>query len=219
MPVHFAAPPANGTTLVEAGLNRLASRRSPLSDIVVNFSALQVSQPHAVYDLRPGGVAQEAAWHPQLFGLPVSRRRGRRKRCRCRSTRRRRGAATRLANINYGPYVEATAQALTQVAALPAAGAASYEVRLLRSSPIYLIALWLKPDSGGGYHLSLGSRARAFRPTSRMQRPISSTLFFPSRRSGRRRPIRSPDLCAMNLGGGRARGVAARKGPLLTPRW
>ncbi len=151
MPVHFAAPPANGNTLVEAGLNRLASRRSPLSGIVVNFSALQVSQPHAVYDLRPGGVVSGGGLaSATLTGFRYLVAGGGATVAAAEVQVGAAGAATRLANINYGPYVEATAQALTQVAALPAAGAASYEVRLLRSSPLYLIALWLKPDSGTG---------------------------------------------------------------------
>jgi hypothetical protein len=54
-----------------------------------------------------------------------------------------------LANVNHGPYVEATARALAQVATLSAVGAGSYEVRLLRFSAIGLMALWLKPDAGG----------------------------------------------------------------------
>jgi hypothetical protein len=57
MPLHFAAPPANGTTLVQAGLNRLSTRTSPLSGRVVDFSTLELSQPHAVYDLRVNAVA------------------------------------------------------------------------------------------------------------------------------------------------------------------
>ena len=150
MPLHFAAPPANGSSLVEAGLNRLSTRTSPLSG-TVDFRTLQVSQPHAVYDLRPGSVADGGGLASAALtgfrylvagdGATIAAAE-----VQVDSA----GVATLLANINYGPYVEATAQALTRVAALPAVGAASYEVRLLRSSPIYLIALWLKPDSGTG---------------------------------------------------------------------
>ena len=151
MPVHFAAPPANGTTLVEAGLNRLSTRPSPLSGTAVNFSALQVSQPHAVYDLRPGGIVYGGGLaSATLTGFRYLVAGGGTTVAAAEVQVSSDGVATLLANINYGPYVEATAQALTQVAALPAVGAASYEVRLLRSSPIYLIALWLKPDSGTG---------------------------------------------------------------------
>jgi hypothetical protein len=151
MPVHFAPPPANGTTLVEAGLNRVSTRTSPLSGTGVDFSTLQVSQPHAVYDLSPGGIVNGgglASATPTGFRYLVAG--GGTTVAAAEVQVNSNGVATLLANINYGPYVGATAQALTQVAALPAVGAASYEVRLLRSSPIYLMALWLKPDSGTG---------------------------------------------------------------------
>jgi hypothetical protein len=151
MPVHFAAPPANGTTLVEAGLHKLSTRTSPLSRTVADFSTLAVSAPHAVYDLRPGVVADGGGLaSAALTGFRYLVAGGGTTVAAAEVQVDPTGAATLLANINYGPYVEATAQGLTQVAALPAVGAASYEVRLLRCSPIYLIALWLKPDSGTG---------------------------------------------------------------------
>ena len=59
------------------------------------------------------------------------------------------GNATLLANLNYGPFVAATAQALPRVATLAPVSAGSYEVRALRFAAIGLMALWLKPDSGG----------------------------------------------------------------------
>jgi len=151
MPLHFAPPPANGSTLVHAGLNRLSTRTSPLSGTVVDFSALQLSQPHAVYDLRVAAVvagrglasATQTGFRYLVTGGDVAI-------AAAEVHAGTDGTATLLANINYGPYVEATAQALRQVAALPSVATAPYEVRLLRSAPIYLIALWLKPDSGTG---------------------------------------------------------------------
>jgi hypothetical protein len=151
MPVHFAAPPANGATLVEAGLHRLSTRTSPLSARAVDFSSLQVSQPHAVYDLRPGDVVGGSGLaSATLTGFRYLVAGGGTTIAAAEVQVDTAGAARLLANINYGPYVAATAQALTEVVALPAVGATSYEVRLLRSAPLYLIALWLKPDSGTG---------------------------------------------------------------------
>jgi hypothetical protein len=151
MPLHFAAPPANGSTLVQTGLNRLSTRTSPVLGTAVDFSALQLSQPHAVYDLRVGAVvAGRGLASATQTGFRYLVTGGGAAIAAAEVQADAAGTATLLANINYGPYVEATAQALTQVAALPAVGAASYEVRLLRSAPIYLIALWLKPDSGTG---------------------------------------------------------------------
>jgi hypothetical protein len=151
MPLHFAAPPANGTTLVQAGLNRLSTRTSPLSGTVVDFSTLELAQPHAVYDLRvPDIVAGRGLASATLTGFRYLVTGGGANVAAAEVLADAAGTATLLANINYGPFVEATAQALKQVAALPSVGAASYEVRLLRCSPIYLMALWLKPDSGTG---------------------------------------------------------------------
>ena len=59
------------------------------------------------------------------------------------------GAGPVLANMNYGPFVEATAKALASVARLAPVAANSFEARLLRFSAIGLMAVWLKADSGG----------------------------------------------------------------------
>jgi hypothetical protein len=149
MPLHFAAEPPNGSSLIHKGLDKVATRTSPLSGRGVDFAALQLSPPHAVYDLRAdavaggGGLASATAtgfrYLVQSGGASIAAGE-----VLTDAT----GAATLLANINYGPYVEATAKALTQVAQLPAVGAGSFEVRLLRFSAIAMIALWLKADSG-----------------------------------------------------------------------
>ncbi len=150
MPLHYATAPTNGTALVQKGLSRVAARTSPLSDRGIDFSALQVQQPHAVYDLRADTVAHggglesaRASSFRYLVGA------GGANIAAAEVLADATGTATLLANINYGPFVEATARALSQVATLSAVGAGSYEVRLLRFSAIALMALWLKPDSGG----------------------------------------------------------------------
>jgi hypothetical protein len=150
MPLRFPAEPANGTSLVLEGLNRLSTRRSPLSERGTDFSSLQVSQCHPVYDLRADAIVSGG-------GLASANRSGFRyliesggvavaaAEVAVDTT----GTATLLANINYGPYVEATEQALTNVGTLAPVATGSYEVRLLRFAAIYLVAIWLKADSGG----------------------------------------------------------------------
>jgi len=150
MPIHFVAEPKNGTSLVEKGLSKLAGRTNPLSGRGLDLAKLQVSQPHAVYDLRADAVAAGG-------GLASATRTGFRyfiagegatvagAEVHTDAT----GAATLLANINYGPYVAATAHALTQVTSLKPVSSGSYEARVLRFSAIALMALWLKADSGG----------------------------------------------------------------------
>jgi hypothetical protein len=150
MPIHYASEPANGSALVQKGLERLGTRPNALTAKAIDLSALQLSPPHAVYDLRADTVASggglASATHTgfrylvsgggaNLAGAEVQVDKT--------------GAASLLANINYGPYVEATAHALTQAGTLPSVAAGSFEARLLRFSAIALLALWLKSDSGG----------------------------------------------------------------------
>jgi hypothetical protein len=150
MPLHFATEPKNGTALVQKALSKLATRPSPLSERAVDFNALQVQQPHAVYDLRADAIAHgdglasaKASGFRYLIGT------GGTTVAAAEVLADANGNATLLANVNHGPYVEATARALARVATLSAVGAGSYEVRLLRFSAIGLMALWLKPDAWG----------------------------------------------------------------------
>jgi hypothetical protein len=150
MALHFATEPRNGSALVQQGMNKLSKRPNPLSGHALDFSALAVQQPHAVYDLRAdvvaGGGGLESAtasgfrYLVEGNGASVAAAEVHADAA---------GTATLLANINFGPFVAATSKALAQVATLPDVRANSYEVRLLRFSAIALMALWLKPDSGG----------------------------------------------------------------------
>jgi hypothetical protein len=150
MTLHFATEPRNGSALVQQGMHKLSRRPNPLSGRAVDFSALAVQPPHAVYDLRADAVAGGG-------GLESATASGFRYLVEGNGTNiaaaevhaDATGTATLLANINFGPFVDATTKALAQVATLPAVQASSYEVRLLRFAAIALMALWLKPDAGG----------------------------------------------------------------------
>ncbi len=150
MPLRFAAEPANGTALVRGGLDRLSTRTSPLSGRSVDFDALQIAEPHAVYDLRADAVAQGGGLDSAVFsGFRYLVASGDATVAAAEVQVDDTGNATLLANLNYGPFVEATAQALPRVATLAPVSAQSYEVRVLRFAAIGLMSLWLKPDSGG----------------------------------------------------------------------
>jgi hypothetical protein len=150
MPIHSAAEPANERIVVEQGLNRLATRASPLSERGLDLSATSILPPQPVYDLRADAVAGGG-------GLGSAALTGFRYLVQNRGANVAAaevvipspGAAPVLANLNYGPYVEATAHALATAAGLAPVAQNSYEARLLRFSAIGLMALWLKPDSGG----------------------------------------------------------------------
>jgi hypothetical protein len=150
MAIHYAQEPANGSTLVRAGLRKVSTRPSPLSGQGVDADALQLSEPHRVYDLRAdliaGGRGLESATHTgyrylvrsagkHVAGAEVHVDAN--------------GTASLLANINYGPYVQAFADAVEKAGTLSAVAAGNYEARVLRFAAIGVMALWLKPDAGG----------------------------------------------------------------------
>ncbi|HUA96701.1 MAG TPA: hypothetical protein VMA34_00075 [Terracidiphilus sp.] len=137
-------------TTVRAGLDRLAARQGPLAPPQPATGASTIEPPHAVYDLRAdeisnGGGLESA--HLTAFryliksaGAAVAA---------AEVSANIPGNASLLANVNYGPYVAASAQALDELSAPATMLVGSYEARLLRFSAIYLVALWLKADPGG----------------------------------------------------------------------
>src|SRR6185437_4770363 len=150
MPIRFAAEPANGTALVRQGLDRLSVRTSPLSGRAVDFGALQIAEPHAIYDLRADAVANGGGLDSAtLSGFRYLVASGDAAVAAAEVQADDARNATLVANFNYGPFVEATAQALPRVAALSPVHAESYELRVLRFAAVGLMAFWLKPDSGG----------------------------------------------------------------------
>jgi len=150
MPVRFATPPAHGESLVRDSLSKLSARQNPLSARGVDFNILQVSQPHAVYDLRADAIVSGGGLASAVFsGYRYLVQREGAVEAAAEVQTDAQGNATTVTHINTGPYVQATAEALTRIAALEPVSKESYEVRLLRSAAIYVMALWLKPESGG----------------------------------------------------------------------
>jgi hypothetical protein len=149
MSLRFVREPESGTRLVRSGLNRLSSRRNQLSSVVEDFSSLEVTRPHRVYDLRADAIARgEGLETASLSGGRYLVDDGNRTVAAAEVSINEDGSATTLANLNYGPYVQSTVQTLTEVAENKVVASGSFEVRLLRFAAIYLVALWLKSDSG-----------------------------------------------------------------------
>jgi hypothetical protein len=151
MPIGFATAPKNGDTLVRDGLSSVAARDQSLATGLANVPALNVTPPHAVYDLRADSLAQGeglAAARQTSFRYLVAPAGG----ASIAAAEVQSGpgnVASLLANLNYGPYVQATTHALEQIQTLPEVQKGNYEARLLRCSAIYLVALWLKAEPGG----------------------------------------------------------------------
>jgi len=133
---------------------RLAGRRyRPVALSALNeseISTLNASRPHAVYDLRADEIARGGGLDTAhltgfryLIGAPNAELAA------AEVHTDSEGTASLLANINYGPFVEATARALNELTSVEQVVAGSYEVRLLRFSAAAVMALWLKSDPGG----------------------------------------------------------------------
>jgi len=150
MPLRFAIEPPNGSKLVQDGLNQSSVRRGPLTGLAVDFNALQLAPPHAVYDLRADEIANGkglGSAHPAGFRYLVHAAGGPVAAAEVHTDPS--GKATLLANMNYGPFVKATSDAFAKLENLEQVGTGSYEARLLRISAIPLVSIWLKSDPGG----------------------------------------------------------------------
>jgi hypothetical protein len=151
MPIRYATAPPNGSETVRAGLERMAARENkPAALRGINFNALTLTPPHAIYDLRADEIAKggglETA-HESGFRYHVAADGGSVAAAEVHTDTS--GRASLLANLNYGPFVESTAQGFSKVEALDAVSKGSYEARILRFSAIGLMAIWLKSDPGG----------------------------------------------------------------------
>jgi hypothetical protein len=148
MPLHYPSEPAGGSSLVRAGVAEVLVRRSPLSGRGIVADEVRVDQPHAVYDLRADEIASgrglesaHATGYRYLVntsGGPVAAG---------EVVTDEHGEAKLLANLNYGNFVEETAGALAKLEVADEVQERPYEVRLLRFSSVYLMAIWLKSQT------------------------------------------------------------------------
>jgi hypothetical protein len=150
MSIRFAPEPQNGLTIVRAGLDRLAARQGPLGPAQPTIGATTIEPPHAVYDLRADEISNGGGLESaHLTGFRYLVKSAGSAVAAAEISTDASGRASLLANINYGPYVTASAQALDELSSPATAPVGSYEARLLRFSAVYLVALWLKADPGG----------------------------------------------------------------------
>ena len=151
MPIRFAAAPPNGTETVRAGLDRMALRENkPPALRAVDLNAVTLDPPHAIYDLHAEEIASGGGLETANatgFRYLVAANGGSIAAAEVLTDAN--GKAALLANLNYGPFVEATAKGFAQVASLDAVSRGNYEARVLRFSAIGLMAIWLKADAGG----------------------------------------------------------------------
>jgi hypothetical protein len=129
----------------------------------IDFSKVILNPPHSVYDLRAdeiakGGGLETAHLTAQRYLIKGPSGYIAAAEVQLDNT----GAATLLANINFGPFVGPSGQALDDLAALDIVKQGSYEARMLRFSAIQVLAIWLKSDGAGADIIYPLSPAPAF---------------------------------------------------------
>jgi hypothetical protein len=175
MPLQFVAGPANGANLVHEGLGEVLARRSPLSGLGVAHDEVSIDRPHEVYDLRADELANGATLDSaRLSGYRYLVGGGDSPVAAGEVLTDANGEASVLANLNYGRFVQATADALAKVERVEAVGRHPYTVRLLRCAAIYVMALWLKADGEPDIVFPLAPAP----PPLEAERPYSADEFL-----------------------------------------
>jgi hypothetical protein len=151
MGMRFIEPPDRAAEMLRAHMGRLARHpRAPQLLRETSRRAIRSVEPHGVYDLRvdelAAGRGLEATrksavrFHVLARGEPFAA---------AEVLLDEDGGSALVASVNYGPFAAGTAQALRALARRPQLASETYEVRLLRCAPIYLMALWLKAETDG----------------------------------------------------------------------
>jgi hypothetical protein len=168
---------------IRAGVARLAARPEYRDRGLGRAEGLDVAAPHDVYTV---GLDALAAGGGLEAAEPVGRR-----------VLLMRGADSVATaelddpegagglSANEGPFAEATARAISRVESWPEVADGDYELRVLRLPALYLMALWLKDESG--------------------DRDLSSR-WTPRRRESRRVGATTRVSCSASCASGRARG-------------
>jgi hypothetical protein len=148
MPLQYLSDAKTRPDLVRAGVHEVLGRRGPLSGQGIAVDQVQVERPHDVYDLRAETVAAGG-------GLDTAEKTGQRYLVHAGAELIAAGEVVPgnggeqiLANLNYGVFVPATAEAIGDLEAMDVVSNHQFEVRLLRCASVYVMAVWLKSKKG-----------------------------------------------------------------------
>jgi hypothetical protein len=150
MTFRYAEEQEEAHDLVTRFVSGIAGRRHTLAARVTDLDALQLAHPHRVYDLRADALASgDGLESAQLSGTRYMVSNGGDTFAAAELRRRDGNGPWFVASLNYGHFVADTLRALAALAVDPSASTSDYEARLLRSSALYLVALWLHSDGDG----------------------------------------------------------------------
>jgi len=149
MPLQFVKEYPNGPALVRDRIQKLPFISKHPKVLATSFDIERLGKPHAVYDLRPEDLASGKlladSVHPRgqrylvhSEGEPAA----------SAEVIWIRGKTAQYVHINIGRFVGATGHALRYLEAHEQVKFGSFEARLLRCRPLYLMAIWLKSDTG-----------------------------------------------------------------------
>lgn len=151
MPITFLPLSRDDSELLDATLNRIAARGSLEADRIRRDPHVrQFSEPHAVYDLRAQPVAQGRSLESaELTGFRyfVDGAHGTVAAGEVRVDAQRRSIG--VANIHFGGWVRATAEAFTFLQHQPQLQHERFEATFLRFSAVSVMSVWLRAANAG----------------------------------------------------------------------
>ncbi|MFE5770345.1 hypothetical protein ACFQ7O_18495 [Streptomyces sp. NPDC056485] len=149
MAIHYASPPENSRQIAQAGLERLAkfAQEARAVDLMaLQADNLELSVPHAMHTvLLDDLVARRPLGDSAVTGWRYLASRGSRVLASSELSAGTDGQSIALEQVNMGPYVESTAQALEDLAENHEIRAGDYELRILKIPALCAVALWLSP--------------------------------------------------------------------------
>lgn len=179
MPLRLAVPPRGWLEAVQATLGKRVERSDLATKALRGARAeeLFLAVPHPVYTLGLRALVKgEGVDAAELTGWRYLVQRGEKTVASAELHGTGAGADPRGLEVNEGPFVRATETAIEEVTQLPHLADATYELRLLRIPAVYVVAIWLKADDGGGGDLLVPIGATP--PEVEAGRPYSPDELF-----------------------------------------
>jgi hypothetical protein len=152
MAIHYASPPENSRQMALAGLQHLAKfapEARAVHLMALQADNLELSAPHSVHLVRLEDLAaRRPLGDSAVTGWRYLAHRGSRVLASSEVSADTDGRAIGLEQVNVGPYVESTAQALVDLSENEEIQAGDYELRILKIPALCAVALWLSPPDG-----------------------------------------------------------------------
>lgn len=160
MAIHYASPPGDSQQIALTGLQHLAESARDLRAaelMALRADELELSMPHTVHHVRLDDLAaRRPLGDSAVTGWRYLAQRGSRVLASSEVSADADGRAAGLEQVNMGPHVQSTTQALADLAENAEIQAGDYELHLLKIPALYAVVLWLSaPDADGSLFVPL----------------------------------------------------------------